>query len=192
MFIEGSAEVIILNQKQDIILKHIREGKSQRQISRETGICRETIRKYIRDYENKLIEVNDDLDEIGKINVINDITAKPKYISSPRIKKVLTDEVVEILEEFLKENKQKRLTGLSKQQKKKIDMYEILLEEGYSVSYPSVVNAVNNIERKKREAYIRQEYAPGDIVEFDFGVVKLKMNNGNIKDFQLGVVVASV
>ncbi|WP_423248306.1 hypothetical protein [Clostridium pasteurianum] len=47
-------------------------------------------------------------------------------------------------------------------------MYEVLLEEGYNISYPSVVNAVNSIERKKREAYIRQEYSPGDIVEFDF------------------------
>ncbi|MEW8995602.1 helix-turn-helix domain-containing protein [Clostridium sp.] len=48
-----------MNEKQDIILKHLREGKSQRQISKETGICRETIRKYIKQYENKLIEVND-------------------------------------------------------------------------------------------------------------------------------------
>ncbi|UZW14873.1 helix-turn-helix domain-containing protein [Clostridium pasteurianum] len=112
--------MIDLNQKQDIILKHIREGKSQRQISKETGICRETIRKYVRDYENKLIEVNDDLGEIDKINIINDITSKPKYISSPRVKKALTDEVIERLKQFLRENEQKRLSGLSKQQKKKL------------------------------------------------------------------------
>lgn len=183
--------MINLNQKQDIILKHIREGKSQRQISKETGICRETIRKYVEDYENKLIEVNDDLGEIDKINIIDDITAKPKYISSSRAKKALTDEVIEKLEHFLKENVQKRLSGLSKQQKKKIDMYEALVEEGYSISYPSVVNAVNSIERKKREAYIRQEYAPGDVVEFDFGVVKLKMNDDNIKEFQLAVFTSA-
>ncbi|ELP57689.1 Integrase catalytic subunit [Clostridium pasteurianum DSM 525 = ATCC 6013] len=183
--------MIDLNQKQDIILKHIREGKSQRQISKETGICRETIRKYVRDYENKLIEVNDDLGEIDKINIINDITSKPKYISSPRVKKALTDEVIERLKQFLRENEQKRLSGLSKQQKKKIDMYEVLLEEGYNISYPSVVNAVNSIERKKREAYIRQEYSPGDIVEFDFGVVKLQMNDGTIKEFQLAVFTAA-
>lgn len=183
--------MINLNQKQDIILKHIRDGKSQRQISKETGLCRETIRKYVKDYEDKLIEVNDDLGEIGRINIIDDITSKPKYNSSPRSKRALTDEVIERLKQFLKENEQKRLTGLSKQQMKKIDMYEALLEEGYSVSYPSVVNAVNNIERKKREAYIRQEYAPGDIVEFDFGVVKLRMNDGNIREFQMAVFTAA-
>ena len=183
--------MINLNQKQDVVLKHIREGKSQRQISKETGISRETIRKYVRDYEKKLVEVNDSLGEVGKIDIIDEITSTPKYLSSPRGKRALTDEVMELLEQFLKENEQKRLSGLSKQQKKKIDMYEALIEEGYSVSYPSVLNAINSIERKKREAYIRQEYAPGDIVEFDFGVVKLKMNDGSIKEFQLAVFTAA-
>jgi predicted DNA-binding protein YlxM (UPF0122 family) len=147
--------VIKLNRKQDVILKFIRDGKSQRQISKETGICRETIRKYIKAYESELSKVDDRLGEVGKIDIIEDITSKPKYKSSPRTKKIVTDEVIERLQQFLKENEQKRLTGLSKQQKKKIDMYETLLEEGYNVSYTSVVNAVNKIERKKREAYIR-------------------------------------
>lgn len=184
-------KVINLNQKQDVILKHMREGKSQRQISKETGICRETIRKYVKAYEEKLIEVSDNLGEISKTNIIDDITAKPKYKSSPRSKRALTDEIIEKLKQFLKENERKRLTGLSKQQKKKIDMYEALIEDGYNISYSSVVNAVNSIERKKREAYIRQEYAPGDIVEFDFGVVKLTMNDGTIKEFQLAVFTAA-
>lgn len=183
--------VISLNEKQEIILKHIREGKSQRQISKETGISRETIRKYVNDYEEKLTKVTDDLGEIRKINIIDDITSKPKYTSSPRVKKALTDEVIERLKVFLKENEQKRLNGLSKQQKKKIDMYEALIEEGYTVSYPSVVNAVNSIERKKREAYIRQQYSPGDVVEFDFGVVKLKNNDNVVKEFQLAVFTAA-
>ena len=148
--------MIKLNQKQDVILKHIREGKSQRQISKETGLCRETIRKYIREYEEKLIEVSDRLDEIDKTNIIDEITAKPKYKSSPRRKVALTEEVIERLKQFLKENEQKRLSGLSKQQKKKIDMYEALIKDGHSVSYSSVVNAVNSIERKNvKHLYVR-------------------------------------
>lgn len=131
------------------------------------------------------------LDEIDKINIISDITDKPRYSSSTKTKKALTGEVIERITKFLKENEHKRLTGLSKQQKKKIDMYESLLEEGFSVSYPSVVNAVNAIERKKREAYIRQEYALGDVVEFDFGVVKLNMSDETIKEFQLAVFTSA-
>ena len=47
-------KVINLNEKQDIILKFLREGLSQREISRRTGIARDTIRKYVNYYKNKL------------------------------------------------------------------------------------------------------------------------------------------
>lgn len=183
--------MINLKEKQDIILKFIREGKSQRQISKETGFSRETIRKYLNQYESKIKEVNGEIDDIGKSNIIHDLTSKPKYKSSPRTKKAVTDEVIELLNGFLKENEKKRLTGFSKQQKKKIDMYEELRDKGFNVSYTSVANAVNMIERKKREAYIRQEYKPGDIVEFDFGVVKLNMSDGTVKEFQMAVFTAA-
>ena len=100
-------KVIILNKKQDVILKYIREGKSQRQISKETGICRETIRKYIKNYEDRLLNVNENLDEVGKTDIIDDITSKPKYSSSSRSKRALTDDVIERIAQFLKENEQK-------------------------------------------------------------------------------------
>lgn len=179
--------MINLKEKQDIILKHFREGKSQRKISKETGFSRETVRKYISAYEEKLIEVAGSNDSISKSNIISDITSIPQYKYAPRTKKALTDEVIDALKGFLKENEKKRLTGFSKQQKKKIDMYECLRDRGFDVSYSSVANAVNTIERKKREAYIRQEYKPGDVVEFDFGTVKLNMFDGSIKEFQMAI-----
>ncbi len=46
-----------MKEKQEIILKHLREGKPQRQSCRETGIARETIRKYTKAYEKKLREL---------------------------------------------------------------------------------------------------------------------------------------
>jgi transposase len=107
--------VIFLNQKKEIILMHIRDGKSQRQISKETGVCRETIRKYIKEYESKLVTVNETLNEEDKTDIIDDITSKPKYTTCKRVKRAITDEVLEKLTGFLKENEQKRLTGLSRQ-----------------------------------------------------------------------------
>jgi len=46
-------DMINLLQKQELILKHYREEESQRDISRQTGISRKTIRKYINQYEEK-------------------------------------------------------------------------------------------------------------------------------------------
>ena len=165
-------KVINLNEKQDIILKFLREGLSQREISRRTGIARDTIRKYVRYYEDKLKKLGYELNEIDKVNLIEDIVEPPKYNSSPRTRTAVTDEVIEKLESFLQENENKRLTGFSKQQMKKIDMYEALIEEGFNVSYSSIVSAVNKLDKKKKEAFIRQEYLPGNVVEFDFGTVK--------------------
>ncbi len=56
---------------------------------------------------------------------------------------------------------------------KKIHMYKALNNEGFNTSYSSVINAVNKIEKKKKEAYIHQEYVPSDVVEFDFVTVKI-------------------
>lgn len=65
--------MINLNKKQDVILKYIREGKSQRQISKETGICRGTIRTYIKNFEAKLLNVTENLDEVEKVTLFYNV-----------------------------------------------------------------------------------------------------------------------
>ncbi|MDD6771474.1 MAG: hypothetical protein PUE23_11640 [Inconstantimicrobium porci] len=125
--------------KQDIILMYIRDRKSKRCISRETGFARKTVDKYINDYEAELKELGIDYnDDVKRQELISRLTDKPKYKSSPRVRKVATEELVDRIKFFLDENKTKRLTGLSKQQKKKKDIYEELISEGFKVSYPTV------------------------------------------------------
>src|SRR5690625_307599 len=121
--------MIKLMEKQEIILSHFREGKSQWQIHRDTGIARKTIRKYIREYEENKRNLLDSKE--NEHELIADIVSPPKYNSSNRVRRKLTDEMIERMAFFLKENEIKRSTGRSKQQKKKIDIYEALIEEGY-------------------------------------------------------------
>ena len=184
-------KVITLNDKQKIILYYIKDNMSQREIHRLTGVARDTIRKYIREYESKLQELGYELSDIEKVNLIEEITNKPRYNSSPRVKTAVTDEVKERIKAFLKENENKRLTGFSKQQMKKIDIYEALKKEGFNISYSSVINTVNKLERSRKEAYIKQEYVPGDVVEFDFGTVKLYTEDGILRDYQLAVFTSA-
>jgi len=177
--------MIGLVDKQKIIISYHREGKTQRQIKRETGISRKTIRKYIREYEEKknILIANKDGDDS---ELIADIVEKPKYDTSKRYKVRLTDEIISRIEFYLKQNEEKRATGRSKQQKKKIDISEALKEEEFDISYSTVCNAITNIERKQKEAYIRQEYAPGESAEFDWGELKLIIA-GKLKIFQMSV-----
>lgn len=179
--------------KQEIILMYIRDGKSQRQISRETGIARDTVRKYLAEYESKILELAESTkgDELTKTDIIDEIVMKPKYKSCSRVKKALTEAVIERIRFYLKENEIKRLSGLSKQQKKKKDIYEALLNEGYSLSYASVAQEISRIEKKNKEAYIKQEYQLGDSVEFDWGTVKIYVNGGSLKEYQMAVFTSS-
>mgnify|MGYP003592763440 FL=1 len=163
--------MISLMDKQEIILSHFREGKSQWQIHRDTGFDRKTIRKYINDYElkkRKLLSSDE-----GDMTLIEDLTAAPKYDISNRVKRKLSDEIIQKINFYLEENNIKRETGRSKQQKKKIDIYECLIEEGYDISYPTVSNYIKTALDSSKEAFIRQEYQLGEICEFDWGNVNL-------------------
>ncbi len=139
--------MIGLVDKQKIIISHYREGKTQRQIHRETAISRKTIRKYMQEYNRKKnILVNHKSSNSSEI--IADIVEKPKYDTSSRNKVKLTDKILSRIEFYLKENEDKRASGRSKQQKKKIDTLEALRDEGFDIGYTTVCNAITNIERK--------------------------------------------
>lgn len=184
----GAKGMISLVQKQEIILSHFREGKSQWQIHRETGIDRKTIRKYIQRYEEqKQILLN--RSEESK-EVIRDFVAPPKYDTSNRVRRKLTDEMIERIHFFLEENEVKKATGRSKQQKKKIDIYECLVDEGYEISYPTVCNYIRENFKATKEAYVRQEYQPGEICEFDWGYVNLIID-GKPKTFQMAAFTSA-
>ena len=174
--------MISLMSKQDIILSCIREGKSQWQIYRDTGIDRKTIRKYLHEYEKKrqaLLGGTSDSTEL-----IDALVAPPKYDTSNRIRRKLTDEIIERIHNFLEENEIKKATGRGKQIKKKIDIYECLLEEGHDISYPTVCNYIRDHAKETKEAYIRQEYQLGESCEFDWGTVVLEID-GKPKTIQM-------
>ncbi|MGB9856478.1 MAG: helix-turn-helix domain-containing protein [Caldisericum exile] len=97
--------------KQKIIIASFLEGKSKREIARETGIDRKTIRKYIKQYEEKRRE----LINIKEINnpqeLIDSIVEAPKYNSLNRNKRKLTEEIIRRIKYYLEENEQKKKLG---------------------------------------------------------------------------------
>lgn len=157
--------------KQKIIIKYFNEGFSKRKIERELHISRKTIRRYIAEYEkkrNQLMEQN-----TQDVGLITDICQKPKYNASNRKKVKLTEQIIQRINFFLKENEAKKASGSSKQVMKKIDIYEAIISEGFDIGYTTVCCTITDIARQAREAFIRQEYGPGQTAEFDWGEVKL-------------------
>lgn len=117
------------------------------------------------------------------------MTSKPKYDTSSRTRTKLTNEVIDKINELLEQKEKNRLLGRSKQLMKKIDINEKLVEMGFDISYPTVCNYIReNNERK--EAFIRQEYDLREIVEFDWGEVKLTIA-GKPTTLQMGLLTTA-
>lgn len=182
--------MIKLKSKQNILIKYFREGLSQRAIAREVGMDRKTVKRYIEEYESKLQEIENSNGEIDKGELIQNLVDSPKYDTSNRVKRKLTDEIEEKIKNFLEENRIKRQGGLHKQTKKIIDIHEALEAEGYNISYSTVRNAVHGLARKEKEAFIRGTYQPGCICEFDWGEVKVTIS-GKQRRLQMAVFTSA-
>ena len=175
--------MITLDQKAEILLKYFRENKSQRAISKELGISRTTVQKYIKEFQSK----NKRLQELAKdeernkaeiLLLIEEMASKPKYDTSNRKKVKLTDEVMEEIDKLVLQNERNRQLGRTKQLMKKIDIHETLIDKGYDIGYTTVCNYIKETYEQK-EAYVRQEYALGETLEFDWGEVKLTIDGKN-------------
>lgn len=174
-------KVINLGQKIEILRMYFVEGKPKKQIARELNVSKNTVKSYINNFlETKKELINSG---ISKYELIENMLEKPRYNISGRKPRVMTDEVKEIIRGFLKDNELKRSSGKSKMCMTAQDMFEELVERGFSLSYTSVAQYVQKYKENSHtlEAYIKQNYDYGDICEFDWGEVKLLINNVDIK-----------
>lgn len=160
--------MITLTQKQRIILKHL-DGMSNRSIARDMHMSKDTVNKYISEYEHQKALLLQQDRGASPEELIQSIVEKPKYNSENRQPTKVTPEITKAIEECLELNEWRRANGLSKQQMKKIDIYEYLItKKGFNISYSTVKRTIRTVEERHREAFIRQEYKPGEVCEFDW------------------------
>lgn len=168
-----------MKKKQEIIQMYL-EGVSKRKIATNINVSRNTVDKYVNQFEiSKSQDVRD-------LPITEEIMRAPTYRKRNGKKKALTEKIMDILRGNIKENKWKRNHYMAKQQMKIVDMHEKLVEAGYSISYTTVRNFVNQETAKSKEVFIRRYCEPGYEVEFDWGEIKLIID-GKIKTFSLAV-----
>lgn len=158
--------------KQDILLRHYRQGHSHRRISRDLGISRGTVKRYLQQYES-FKRADSDLPAMEALGTF--LQVAPGYDSSSRKKRQLSAAMTKQLDAYLESNAQKRGQGDHKQVMKKVDMHEGLLALGYEIGYTTVCNYVRTVEYHAQEAYIRQHYEAGVSCEFDWAEVRLEI-----------------
>ncbi len=159
------------------ILDLYRRGKSKRSIARELSINRKTVERYVLEYENALRSDN------PSCSLTELYRALPEYDSANRRRRVITDAVKDVIKRCLDENQKKRANGLSKQCKTKSNIYEQLVDSGFTISYASVCKYISLLEDKDKQpkdAFIRGYYDPGDECEFDWGDVKVTISGERV------------
>lgn len=176
--------------KQRIILAHI-DGMSNRAIANILHLSKDTVNKYVNEYDEKRAELLLTNPEMDTSEIIQAFIEKPTYDSSNRVPSKATPELLAAIEKCLQLNRDKRLLGMQKQTMKKIDIHEYVKEQGFDVSYSTVKRATQYLESKHQEAYIRQEYMPGEICEFDWGTVKLDIGDSGYKKYQMAVFTSA-
>lgn len=172
--------MITMVDKNEILIRYFRKGESKSEIARSLKTTRKTVRKIVSEFESMKNAPN------FKSLLEEGLSSKPRYKSENRPKIKLTIEVQGEIDFCLEQNALRRQQGMHKQVMKKADIHEYLQSKGFDISYSTVCTYIRKEENRTKEAFIKQNYAPGVGCEFDWGEVKLFVN-GQKKTFNLAV-----
>ena len=171
-----------------LIIKLKEQGYSNRKVEKMLKINRKTVAKYWNEYKENLQKLNNTKDELEIKNIQEKIVSSPKYDSTSRVKRKITEEFLNALQKILDEEAQKeKILGTNKQALTRLQIHELLQKQGFNVSYSSVANEISKIKNSGKECFIRQEYNFGDRLEYDFGEVKLIID-GVLKRYYMAVL----
>ena len=135
------------------ILAHLRSGSSNRQISRDMGIDRRTVRRYRKWAQAQGLLVGE-LPSIEKLQALREKTLPdkqpPQNVSSVAPYR-------EIVEKLVKEKVEAKA------------IHERLKERGFSGSYSAVYRIVRRVKLKYPSVTVRVERPPGQEGQVDFG-----------------------
>ena len=124
------------------------DGRSQRQVAKEFGISRRTVRKYV--------------EEAVPVRKETAPRARPVWEAvGPRVETLLAEST--------------RWTG-GKQQLTATRLHELLVAEGHRVGVTLVKEAVAELKRQRREVFVPLTYRPGDLAEVDFFEVLIDLD----------------
>lgn len=157
---------------QKILCMYFQEGRTVNGIAKELKINKRTVSRRIREHEKfrslSKVEINADPQR-----ALNYLKNGSSYNSDNRKPSVLTDEVIALINGFLKANEEKRLNGFRKQQLKKKDIHEALISAGYKIDYSTLCGHIRRQAVFKAETFIKQQYTEARVCEFDWCEVHL-------------------
>ncbi len=86
--------VLKLKDKLDVLMCHYKYDEGIKKIARETKLSRNTVRDYIREFEEKRTLLISKDPNVDVLSIIDSIVEKPKYDSSTRTSVVMNEEFI--------------------------------------------------------------------------------------------------
>lgn len=155
------------------IIRLKQEGISNREVARLMGINRKTVARYWNAFNAKLIEIElAGEDEIPLMQ--EELLGKPKYNTANRIRHKYTDEIDRLIDEILEEENEKdKVLGKHKQSLTHLQIHKQIKDAGYDIGKSTISEKIKEKRNKPKECFIKQSYDFADRLEYDFGEVKL-------------------
>jgi len=162
------------------IIRLKKQGYSNRKVAGLLSINRKTVATYWNEYlaENeKLFDADNDTKQVQE-----NIVSEPKYDSSNRKSRKYTDAIDQALDLILESELEKlKLLGINKQKLSVVQIHEELIMQGFDIGKTTITLKVREKRQRSKECFIKQQYDFGDRLEYDFGEVKLFINDQSIK-----------
>lgn len=148
------------------------QGFSNREVAKTLNINRKTVAKYWNEFNGNLQALTKPNADTALIQ--EEIASAPKYDSSRRKKIKYTPELDAYIDKILeKEVIKDKLLGPHKQQLTISRIFKMVTEAGFDIGLSTVSNHVKIKRDKAKECFVKQQYDYGDRLEYDFGEVKL-------------------
>ena len=166
--------------KNELIVRY-RSGESKRSIAKTLGVSRNTVDKYINEYNQLQQELSNAVDKTVIAAIQDKICSVPKRKPAKVKRKAFTPEVERSFLELLKiDAKRNEVLGNNKQTISAASLTRRLNSEGYKVSESTILIHYNLYKDSHPECFIKQWYDYGKRAEYDFHQIKVKVA-GEIK-----------
>ncbi len=158
------------------VIKLKEQGLSNRKAAEILGINRKTVGRYWNKYVEELEQLKERDIDVKEIQ--ESLIAEPKYDSSTRRKRKYTEKMDQALNEILDSERIKSsLLGPNKQQLTNQQIYNEIISRGFEIGISTISNEIRKKRNRSKECFIKQQYNYGDRLEYDFGEVKLLIND---------------
>lgn len=167
------------------IIKLKLTGLSSRHVAKELQINRKTVNKYWNEYQNESKKLGEQTE--NKKLIQEKLTLPPKYDTSKRYSRKYSQDIDAAIDNILASEAEKlRLLGSHKQQLSNVQIHQELISMGFSIGKTTVSIKLREKRALTKECFIRQEYEFADRIEFDFGEIKLYINQ-SVEKFHIAV-----